>query len=348
MRKKIFLFLAIFIFIIIPKNVYAEQGDVFATSICLSDSCTGSQAPTNTIFGTRNYFKLHFNFLNNFDTFQVGNNYKIDFSYCLFTSGSTLPSAISSYSTLSNFGFTGASLDINIGGTCIYTQPPSAGGNAYTGTKVYGSVNFTLGDDSPGQLVYNVVLGSTTNFSVGFLDYRLLYNDDIVAQENTQMLIINQNENTQDLINSFTQNIGNLINAQNANQQQTNQRLDNINNSINDDSTDANYQNSTLDSLNNQMASNSVISDLLLLPVRMYQKILDGLGSNSCVAYNLGSLYGTNLVLPCIQVQNYVGTALWTTIDLIFCGMFILVIRKKFVDIFNNMTNLKDRGNEIE
>lgn len=118
--------------------------------------------------------------------------------------------------------------------------------------------------------------------------------------------------------------------------------------SITDDDIDSSFQNQTMNDINSQMASNNVISDLLLLPVRMYQSILNSLGSNSCVAYNLGSLYGTNLQLPCIQVQNYIGSELWTTIDLIFCGMFILVIRKKFVDIFNNMTNLKNGGNEIE
>ena len=115
-----------------------------------------------------------------------------------------------------------------------------------------------------------------------------------------------------------------------------------------DDNIDLQFQNGTLNDINGQLASNNVISDLLLLPVRMYQAILNSLGSNSCQAFNLGSLYGTNLVLPCIQVQNYVGSTLWTTIDLIFCGIFILAIRKKFVDIFNNMTSLKNRGNELE
>lgn len=186
---------------------------------------------------------------------------------------------------------------------------------------------------------------------------------NLTTSDIMQQMMAQNTQNTQNIIDSVTSKIQDAISGisgsiytnsqteiyiQNQNQLQTNQRLDNINTSINDDSTDSTYQNSTLDDLNSQVATNNVISDLLLLPVRMYQKILDSLGSNSCTAYNLGSLYGTDLILPCIQVQNYIGSALWTTIDLIFCGMFILVIRKKFVDIFNNMTNLKDGGNEIE
>ena len=123
--------------------------------------------------------------------------------------------------------------------------------------------------------------------------------------------------------------------------------LDNLENTMKDDTIDSSFQDSTMNSINGQLASNNVISDLLLLPVNMYQRILNSV-NGTCTAFNLGSLYGTSLTMPCIQPQNYLGSTLWGVIDILFCGFFILAIRKKFVDIFNNMTNLKNGGNEIE
>lgn len=124
-----------------------------------------------------------------------------------------------------------------------------------------------------------------------------------------------------------------------------NDSVNNVNDSINDNSVDS--SDSTINNLNSNLPTNSVISDLILLPVTFLQKLVNSLGG-SCSQFSLGSLLGTNLVMPCINLSNYLGSALWTTIDLIFSGMFVLIIRKKFVDIFNNITQLKERGNEVE
>ena len=127
-----------------------------------------------------------------------------------------------------------------------------------------------------------------------------------------------------------------------------NTNITNVNDSINDDTIDNNFQDSTMNNINSQLASNNVISDLLLLPVTLYQKILNTLSSNTCSPYSLGTLFNTELVLPCVNLQDFLGSTIWTTIDLICSGVFIFGIRKKFVDIFNNMTSLKNRGNELE
>lgn len=123
------------------------------------------------------------------------------------------------------------------------------------------------------------------------------------------------------------------------------QSTDAINNSINDSSTDD--PSNDLDDMSSNEVSNSVISDLLLLPVNMFQKILNSI-NGTCSSFPLGALFGTNLTLPCINIENHIGSALWGAIDVIFCGMFMLSMRKKFVDIFENITSLKDRGNELE
>lgn len=120
-------------------------------------------------------------------------------------------------------------------------------------------------------------------------------------------------------------------------------------NGLDDDITDSSVDSSdnSINNLKTKIPTNSVISDLLLLPVRFLQNFVNALGS-SCSQFNLGSLYGTNLFMPCINIQNYLGSAIWTTIDLIISGMFIYKLRKKFIQIYQNITNLKTGGNEVD
>lgn len=153
----------------------------------------------------------------------------------------------------------------------------------------------------------------------------------------------------QTLLNSNIPSIVNSINNGNSQahsdaQAQT-QATNDINDSINDSSTDD--PTNDLTDMDNQVASNSVISDLLLLPVNMFQKIVNSI-NGTCSNFSLGDLLGTTLVLPCIDIPSLIGNNLWGIIDVILSGIFILSIRKKFVDIFENITSLKDRGNELE
>ena len=79
----------------------------------------------------------------------------------------------------------------------------------------------------------------------------------------------------------------------------------------------------------------------------MFQRIINSI-NGTCSTFNLGSLYGSNLTLPCIDIPSVIGSSLWGVIDVLFSGIFVLSIRKKFVDIFQNITSLQDRGNELE
>lgn len=123
------------------------------------------------------------------------------------------------------------------------------------------------------------------------------------------------------------------------------QEISDVNDTMNDSSVDS--SDDTLSDLQDSLPTNSVISDILLLPVRLLQAIINSLGG-TCSSFNLGSLYGTNLVMPCIDIEHYVGSAIWTFIDLVFSGMFVLVIRKKFIQIWENITNLKGGANEVD
>lgn len=145
-----------------------------------------------------------------------------------------------------------------------------------------------------------------------------------------------------------------ILNQIKNNQNDYKEELQNVNSSIQetndtltDDTIDDTNTSSTLEDLSEDLPTNSVISDLLLLPVRLFQNILNSI-NGSCSTFNLGSLYGSNLTLPCINIETLIGSTLWSVIDILFCGAFILVIRKKFVDIFENLTELRNGGNAVE
>ena len=139
-----------------------------------------------------------------------------------------------------------------------------------------------------------------------------------------------------------------LADVQQTIQQENDKLVDatnDLNDTLNDNTVDS--SDSTINELKNKIPTNSVISDLLLLPVRFLQNFVNALGS-SCSSFPLGSLYGTNLFMPCINIQNYLGSGIWTTIDLIMSGFFIYALRKKFIQIYENLTNLKNGGNEVD
>lgn len=102
-----------------------------------------------------------------------------------------------------------------------------------------------------------------------------------------------------------------------------------------------------LNQFNNKFADNNVISNLLLLPVRIYQNVLNNI-NGTCNTFNLGALWNHNLTMTCIRVDSLLGSALYGVIDVIISGFFVYHIRKKFVDIFEHLTSLKTGGNELE
>lgn len=158
---------------------------------------------------------------------------------------------------------------------------------------------------------------------------------------NFNSVINNNNANTQNIINNNNSNTQQIIDSNN----QTKESVDDLNDTLNDSSID--NPSSALNGMNNYFGSNGVISDLLLLPVRMFQSIVNTI-DGTCSPFSLGTLYGHDLIMPCINLSSRLGTALYGVIDVLICGFFILTIRKKFVDIFEHFTSLNMGGNELE
>lgn len=117
--------------------------------------------------------------------------------------------------------------------------------------------------------------------------------------------------------------------------------INNVNDSINNDNIDDSGISSAFDNFNNFLDDNSTITQLITLPVTLYTAILNNL-NGTCQPFNLGSLYGSDLILPCINISQYLGSALWSMIDIIISGFAIYAISKKMIKVFNNFSSLKE------
>ena len=145
------------------------------------------------------------------------------------------------------------------------------------------------------------------------------YANDAVISTNKE--IINQNNN---IIN----NQGNIQSG-----------IDDIKSDINSDNVDD--PSNSINSFKNNLASNGVITQLITLPVTLFSNVLNSV-NGSCSNYNLGSLLGTDLILPCINIQYYVGSTLWSVIDVLISGLFVYAISRKFIKVFENLSSMKE------
>lgn len=94
--------------------------------------------------------------------------------------------------------------------------------------------------------------------------------------------------------------------------------VNDVNNTIADNDVD----DPNFNEFEDYLAENGVITQLITLPVQLYTKILNGI-NGSCNTFNLGNLWGSDLTLPCIEPQRYLGNTLWNTIDVLFSGFYI-------------------------
>lgn len=161
-------------------------------------------------------------------------------------------------------------------------------------------------------------------------------NQQMISGQNT---LINQNNQIISGQQGIFNNITNAINYSISNAQQAHQDSVNVYNSMNDSNVDDPTNDITANS--NKVATNNVISDLITLPLTLYQNILNAI-SGSCSPFELGSLFNYTLIMPCINLSNILGSTLYTIIDIICCGFFVYVIGRKMIDIFNNLSQLKE------
>lgn len=95
--------------------------------------------------------------------------------------------------------------------------------------------------------------------------------------------------------------------------------------------------------INNVLGSVEVddpLNYLLTLPISLLQKLNTVLSANSCSRVSFGTLYDTELYLPCINFENILGSTIWTTIDLIVGVGLLAIILKRFYDSISNILTM--------
>ena len=91
----------------------------------------------------------------------------------------------------------------------------------------------------------------------------------------------------------------------------------------------------------NTNTSNTPVSDLIILPLNLLNAYKNGM-NNTCSPVNLGSLLGTNLTLPCINLEQRLGTDLWNIIDVLMSLFMAYNIGMLCITIWESITSLHD------
>lgn len=216
----------------------------------------------------------------------------------------------------------------------------------YQGTSwVQGNTTWNNVDDiSPGTNNYcNYTWGSVQRFVPGFSSSGITYdfyfsNASYINFVNVKRFeLVNQGTSDKDAINNASNQIIN-------NNNQNTQNIINSNNQINDSITDDTApSDSDIDDLFdfNTWPSSTPVSDLITMPITLVQAYINGFNS-SCSSINLGTLLGTQLILPCINVEYYLGSNLWNVIDLMFSMFLVYNVGLMCISMYDSLTSLRD------
>lgn len=116
-----------------------------------------------------------------------------------------------------------------------------------------------------------------------------------------------------------------------------------ISDSILDDSHAS--PNSFFDDMESLQLSDTPITDLLTMPLTLARAFYNGI-SGQCSTINLGTWYDTPMLIPCFNIENYLGSNLWNIIDLLFSGFMIFNIGQLMIHDFDSITSLEDLFDE--
>lgn len=138
--------------------------------------------------------------------------------------------------------------------------------------------------------------------------------------------------------NSYTYDFASLYQCK-TNTVSTNDKIEDVNETLTNSDVDS--PDSSLEEMQDMLPTNGTITQLIALPITLYQKVLNSI-NGTCQSFNLGFLYNTNLIIPCIDISTYLGSSIWNSIDLIISGVFVLVIAKKMIKAFEGFTSMKE------
>lgn len=120
--------------------------------------------------------------------------------------------------------------------------------------------------------------------------------------------------------------------------EQTN-AINGLNDTLND--TSQPNTNQDINDMENMVSSDTPISDLITMPLTLINAYINGVNS-SCSPVNLGNLYGTDIIFPCINLEQRLGSNLWHIIDVFFSIFMCYNIGMLFITAFDGITSLRD------
>lgn len=160
-----------------------------------------------------------------------------------------------------------------------------------------------------------------------------------------QQIIDNANKNAQNIINAINNSNQEVItNIQNLDDsiQNLDSSIEDLNFSVTDNTppSDMNFFSDI------GLSDDTPISNLILMPITLLNAFNSGV-SGTCRPFNLGALYGSDLIMPCINIESRLGSNLWSSIDAITSIFIIYELAMLIVSVFNDITSLKDGFNGL-
>lgn len=254
--------------------------------------------------------------------------------------------------TAQNSLLTNASIWSNIGGvdnTCTYTYLSSD------------RIRFTC----TGQGGTNIIIGVTPNNGLANVFYSFGINKQLEVtcdtstgqiidnqNANAQNIINNQNENAQEIIDNNNQNTAWEVNTANANQQQTNERLDETNSKLNDINstlTDDTPPESDISSLGNVqgLLPAGPVDNLLNIPFYFLSIVTSSFGG-VCTPLTGNFVFDTELSIPCFSELIYTDMpeGIMVFINLIPTAFLLIVYFKHLYKKVDRAVSLETTGDD--
>lgn len=192
------------------------------------------------------------------------------------------------------------------------------------------------------QEVGNNTICNTKPFSSSYM-INIVCPNVVIGTNQRQRIFLQSAFNSGNIENSFffASSIGSWY------QDDTTEALENIvkqnketNDLLKDDSSISNDKITDITNIDTN-TSNTPVSDFITLPITLLNKYNSSMNS-SCSSINLGSLLGTNLIFPCINLEQRLGSNLWNIIDKLFSFFMVFNIAMFCVSIFERLTSLHD------
>lgn len=216
----------------------------------------------------------------------------------------------------------------------LYTAPVDAqlvsaslqtSGNQYTCSV---STGYTYSDFADGNISYAIFCNNIPLYGNQNFIFRLNLNG---SSNNNSFGLLNTSVNfysEQQIANTIIQNQNSINNS-----------INDVNDSLNNSDIDNDNVSNTLNGVN--IGNQGVITQLITMPITLFTNILNSI-NGTCSSFSLGNLFGTNLFLPCINIENYIGSNLYTIIDIILSGFLAWGISRKIKKVFEEITNLRE------